>query len=309
MALTRLAITRPLAILMLIVSLVLMGAVSFTRMKVDRFPNISFPAVFVSIAYTGAAPSDMEELVTKPVENALSGLPGIDTISSTSSEGNASVNVRFVEGTDTNQAALDVDRKISSIRRRLPADIDAPSVTKADISSIPVMNIALSSSKNRSLAELFDLGNDTLLPRLQAVDGVADVQISGGLQREVQVQIDPARLRAYGISLTTIQTALQRENVSTPSGRMDQGEGSQSIRALASLKSADDLKKLIVQGPSVTTGGAGGAAAANAATTGRVVRLEDVATVVDTYKDQTRLHRFNVKDALGFILTKQADAN
>jgi len=224
MALTRLAITRPLAILMLIISLVLMGAVSFTRMKVDRFPNISFPAVFVTIPYAGAAPSDMEELVTKPVENALSGLPGIDTLSSTSSEGSSNINVRFVEGTDTNQAALDVDRKISSIRRRLPTDIDAPSVTKADVSSIPVMNIALSSSKGRSLGELFDIGNDTILPRLQAVDGVADVQLSGGLQREVQVQIDPARLRAYGISLTTIQTALQRENVSTPSGRMDQGK-------------------------------------------------------------------------------------
>src|SRR5205823_3989150 len=190
MALTRLAITRPLAILMLIVSLILMGAVSFTRMKVDRFPNISFPAVFVSVAYTGAAPTDMEELVTKPVENALSGLPGIDTISSTSAEGISRINVRFIEGTDTNQAALDVDRKISSVRRRLPTDIDAPSITKADISSIPVMNIALSSSKNRTLSELYDIGNDTVLPRLQSVDGVADVQLIGGLQNQAALDVD-----------------------------------------------------------------------------------------------------------------------
>jgi hydrophobic/amphiphilic exporter-1 (mainly G- bacteria), HAE1 family len=171
------------------------------------------------------------------------------------------------------------------------------------------MNIALSSTKDRSLGELFDIGNDTILPRLQAVDGVADVQLNGGLQREVQVQIDPSRLRAYGVSLATIQTALQRENVSTPSGRMDQGEGSQSIRALASLKSAEDLKNLIVVGPTATGAGGGGAAAASAATTGRVVRLGDVATVLDTYRDQTRLQRFNGKDAVGFTLTKQADAN
>src|SRR3954453_23273448 len=235
MALTRLAITRPLAILMLIVSLVLMGAVSFTRMKVDRFRNISFPAVFVSIGYTGAAPSDMEELVTKPVENALSGLPGIDTISSTSAEGISRINVRFVEGADTNQAARDVDRKISSVRRRLPVDIDAPSITKADISSIPVMNIALSSSKGRTLGELYDIGNDTVLPRLQSVDGVADVQLVGGLQREIQVQINPDKLRAYGVSLTSIQTALQRENVSSPSGRLSEGGSSESIRALAPI--------------------------------------------------------------------------
>src|SRR5262249_15764929 len=143
MALTRLAISRPLAILMLIVGLVLMGAVSYTRMKVDRFPAISFPAVFVSIAYAGAAPTDMEDLIAKPVENAVSGLPGIDTITSTSSEGSASVNVRFVEGTDTNQAAMDVERRISSIRRRPPTGKDAPNVTKADRTAIPVMKLAL----------------------------------------------------------------------------------------------------------------------------------------------------------------------
>jgi len=306
MALTRLAITRPLAILMLIISLVLMGAVSFTRMKVDRFPNISFPAVFVSIGYTGAAPSDMEELVTKPVENVLSGLPGIDTISSTSSEGISRINVRFVEGTDTNQAALDVDRKISSVRRRLPTDIDAPSITKADITAIPVMNIALSSNKGRSLAELFDIGNDTVLPRLQSVDGVADVQLVGGLQREIQVQIKPELLRAYGISLTTVQTALQRENISTPSGRLDEGPASQSVRASASIRTPDDLKKLIVVGPGTT--GVGGTTATTTSN-GRVIRLQDVATIVDGYATQTRIQRFNGKDAVGFILTKQADAN
>src|SRR3954447_18126869 len=282
MALTRLAISRPLAILMLIVGLVLMGAVSYTRMKVDRFPAISFPAVFVSIAYAGAAPTDMEELIAKPVENAVSGLPGIDTISSTSSEGSVTLNTRFVEGTDTNQAAMDVDRRISSIRRRLPVDMDAPNVTKADVTAIPVMNIALSG--NRSLAELFDIGNDTILPRLESVDGVADAQLVGGLQREIQVKINAERLRAYGISLTSVQTALARENVSTPSGRISEGAGSESIRALAPIKTVDELKNIIVVGPGSlgvganTTNVAGDAA--NAAT-GRVVRLQDIAEVVD----------------------------
>jgi len=278
MGLTRLAISRPLAILMLIVGLVLMGAVSYTRMKVDRFPAISFPAVFVSIAYAGAAPTDMEELIAKPVENAVSGLPGIDTISSTSSEGSVTLNIRFVEGTDTNQAAMDVDRRISSIRRRLPVDMDAPNVTKADVTAIPVMNIALSG--NRSLAELFDIGNDTILPRLQSVDGVADAQLVGGLQREIQVKINAERLRAYGISLTSVQTALARENVSTPSGRISEGAGSESIRALAPIKTVDELKNIIVVGPGslgvgANTSNAAGAAAT--AVTGRVVRLQDVA--------------------------------
>src|SRR3954452_11679615 len=310
MALTRLAISRPLAILMLIVGLVLMGAVSYTRMKVDRFPAISFPAVFVSIQYTGAAPTDMEDLIAKPVENAVAGLPGIDTISSTSSEGSVSLNVRFVEGTDTNQAAMDVERRISSIRRRLPVDMDAPNVTKADVTAIPIMNIALSG--NKTLGELFDLGNDTILPRLQSVDGVADAQLVGGLQREIQVKINPEKLRAYGVALSAIQTALLRENVSTPSGRISEGAGSESVRALAPIRTVAELKNIIVVGPGslgVGTNTSNAAGAAASAVSGRVIRLQDVAEVVDTYREQTRFQRFNGKDAVGFTLTKQADAN
>lgn len=306
MGLTRLAISRPLAIMMLIVGLVLMGAVSYTKMKVDRFPAISFPAVFVSIAYAGAAPTDIEELIAKPVENAVSGLPGIESITSTSNEGSASLNVRFVEGTDTNQAAMDVERRISSIRRRLPTDIDAPQVTKADQNAWPIMNIAVSS--NRPLAELFEIANDDILPRLQSVDGVADVQISGGLQREIQVKIDPARLRAYGVSLATVQTALQRENVSTPSGRITEGAGSESIRAMATIRTVEELKNIIVVGPTAPTTTTG-ANATTAAATGRVVRLQDVAEVVDTTREQTRFQRFNGNDAVGFSIVKQADAN
>ncbi|MDP8921471.1 MAG: efflux RND transporter permease subunit [Chloroflexota bacterium] len=289
MGLTRLAINRPLAILMLLVSLVLMGAVSYTRMKVDRFPAISFPAVFVSVQYAGASPTDVEELLAKPIENAVSELPGIDTMSSTSSEGSLSLNVRFVEGTDTNQAALDVERRIASVRNRLPADIGAVNVTKADVNQLPIMNIALSG--DRSLAELYDVGNDVILPRLQSVPGVADVTLAGGLRREFQVKVDSARLRAYGISLQQIETALQRENVSSPSWRLSEGASSQSVRALAPYKSADDLRSLIV------------------VNNPRVIRLQDLATVVDTYAEQTRLQRFNGKDAVGFIVTKQADAN
>src|SRR5688572_2603643 len=306
MGLTRLAISRPLAILMVLLGLVLMGVVSYSKMKVDRFPAISFPAVFVSISYAGAAPTDIEELIAKPVENAVSGLPGIESITSTSNEGSASLNVRFVEGTDTNQAAMDVERRISSIRRRLPEDIDAPQVTKADQNAWPSMNIAVSS--NRSLAELFEIANDDILPKLQSVDGVADVQISGGLQREIQVKIDPNRLRAYGVSLSTVQTALQRENVSTPSGRITEGAGSESVRAMATIRTLDELKNIVVVGPGAPTATTG-ANATTAATTGRVVRLQDVAEVSDTTREQTRFQRFNGSDAVGFSIVKQADAN
>jgi HAE1 family hydrophobic/amphiphilic exporter-1 len=289
MALTRLAITRPLAILMLILSIVLMGAVSYTRMKVDRFPAINFPAVFVSIPYPGASPSDVEDLVAKPSENAIAGLAGISSISSTSSEGFASINIQFVEDADTNQAAMDVERRMASIRARLPDDVGDPSIIKADASAQPIMNAALSGPQ--SLEDLYTLANDTILPKLQSTDGVADVTMSGGLQREVHVEVDQQKLQAFGISLQTLQAALARENVSAPGGTLNAGSSSQDVRTQSQLTSIDDIKNLTIQ------------------TTPVPVKVGDVATVTDTTADVTRMQRFNGKDAIGFSITKQSDAN
>ncbi|MFN0071371.1 MAG: efflux RND transporter permease subunit [Chloroflexota bacterium] len=290
MGLTRLAITRPLAVLMFIVCLVLLGGVSYTKLRQDRFPAISFPAVFVRIDYPGAGPGDVEELITKPIENAVAGLPGVELLSSNSSEGSATINIRFVEGTDTNLAAQDVERRLAGVRGRLPVDAGVPSVTKADATAFPIMNIAMSSG-SRGIADIFAMANDDILPKLQAVPGVADVQIQGGLQREVQVKVDSARLRAYGISIQSLNNALARENISTPGGRISEGDRSQGVRALGQLQTVDDIKNLVIQ------------------TNPRVVRVADVATVTDTYREQARIQRFNSADAVGFTITKQADAN
>src|SRR5436190_8481593 len=289
MALTRLAIVRPLAILMLILGIVLMGAVSYTRMKVDRFPAISFPAVFVNIPYPGASPSDVEDLVVKPAENAVAGLAGVNTISSTSSEGSGSVNIQFVDDADVNQAAIDVERRIASIRNKLPDDVGDPSIVKADASAQPIMNIAFSGSQ--SLEDLFQTANDVLLPKLQSVDGVADVTMSGGLQREIHVEVDEQRLQAYGLSIQTLQNALGRENVSQPGGTLNAGSSTEDVRTQSQLKSVDDIRNLTIQ------------------TTPVQVKVGDVATVTDATADVTRIQRFNGKDAIGFSVTKQSDAN
>jgi HAE1 family hydrophobic/amphiphilic exporter-1 len=289
MALTRLAIVRPLAVLMLILGIVLMGAVSYSRMRVDRFPAISFPAVFVSIPYPGASPSDVEDLVIKPAENAVAGLAGVSQISSTSSEGSGSINIQFVEDADVNQAAMDVERRIAAIRARLPNDVGDPSIIKADASAQPIMNVALSGPQ--SLEDLFQLANDTVLPKLQSVDGVADVTMSGGLQREIHIEVDQQRLQAYGVSLQTLQTALARENVSQPGGTINGGSSTQDVRTQSQLKSVEDIRNLTVQ------------------TTPVQVKVGDVAAVTDTTADQTRMQRFNGKDAIGFSITKQSDAN
>src|SRR4030095_7850033 len=179
MGLTRLAIHRPLTVLMGILALVLMGGVAYTYLKVDRLPPLSFPLVSVTILYPQAAAQDVETLVTRPVEDALSGVPGVATISSTSSEGRSQVRVQFVEGANMDLAALDVERRVARIRNRLPIDAGDAAVAKADPNEFPIMNIALTGAP---LDQLRDLAGTQLQPALQSVLGVAAVHISGGVR-------------------------------------------------------------------------------------------------------------------------------
>src|SRR5579885_2896608 len=221
MGLTRLAINRPIAIIMFICALVILGIVSESLMKVDRLPNISFPFVSITIQWPGASPTDAEQLVTKIVEGGLSGISGVSSITSTSSEGRSQVSLQLVEGADANQAAIDAQRAIGRLQARLPADIQPPVVNRADPNAFPVMNLAISGK--RSLDQINDLVTDIIQPKLASVLGVADVTVSGGVTREIEVQLDYKKLASYGISIAQVTTALQRENLGQPAGSIAQG--------------------------------------------------------------------------------------
>src|SRR5262252_2664199 len=198
MLLTRLAVVRPLTVLMGLLGLVIMGAVSYTFLKVDRLPPISIPFVSVAVSYPGATAQDVELLVSEPIENAVAGMSGVASITSTSSEGSSNVNVQLADGTDANTAALEVERRVASIRNRLPADAGDPRVNKADPNAFPIMNVALTGG---SLDALFQVANDQFVPTLQSIPGVASVNISGGLQREIQIRVDYAKLAAYQVTV------------------------------------------------------------------------------------------------------------
>src|SRR6266851_7997927 len=191
MSLTRLAVVRPLTVLMGLLGLVIMGGVAYTFLKIDRLPPITIPFVSVSMAYPGATAQDVEQLITEPIENAVSGMSGVSSITSSSSEGSAQVSVQLVDGTDPTQASLEVERRVNAIRNRLPADAGDPRVTKADPNAQPIMEIALTGG---SPDQLFQVANDQFVPALQSVPGVGAVNVSGGLQTEVQVKLDYARL-------------------------------------------------------------------------------------------------------------------
>jgi HAE1 family hydrophobic/amphiphilic exporter-1 len=290
MGLTRLAITRPLAILMFICSLVILGFVSLSLMKVDRLPNISFPFVSIGVSYPGASPLDAEQLVARPVEGAMAGLPGVAAISSNSNEGRANVNLQLVEDADASRVAVEAERRMAGIRGRLPSDVGQPVVNRADPNAFPVMNVAVSGQ--RPSQQLYALASEQIMPKLQSVLGVADVTISGGVQRQIEIQVDYAKLESFNITAQQIQTALTRENVGQPVGTLLQGRQSVNIRSMGGLQSVEEIGNV-----QITTG------------TPQVVRIRDVANVVDTTREISRYQRMNGQDSIGLSITKQSDAN
>jgi HAE1 family hydrophobic/amphiphilic exporter-1 len=280
-----------------LLGLVIMGGVAYTFLKIDRLPPISIPFVSVSMGYTGATAQDVELLITEPIENAVSGMSGVSSITSTSSEGSSNVNVQLLDGTDPTQAALEVERRVNAIRRNLPADASDPRVNKADPNAQPIMEVALTGG---SPDQLFQVANDQFVPALTSVPGVAAINISGGLQTEIQVKIDYAKLAAYGITLPQVTTAMTNANVDAPVGSIQTGQQTLNVRSLGSFQTLDDLSNLVV----------------SQTTTGGPILLHDLATIQRGYKIQTQLQRLsapltgqNGQDAVGMQIVKQSDAN
>jgi HAE1 family hydrophobic/amphiphilic exporter-1 len=295
MGLTRTAIRRPLATIMVFLALILLGQQAYTRLRVDRFPNITFPVVFAQIQWLGASPEDIEQQILVPAENAVAGVSGVQIIESNAQEGFGRLTIRFVEGTDLDQATIDTQRRLAAIGRVLPADASQASVSKADPSSIPVMNVVLSGTI--PIQDLRYLADNVVLQKLVAAPGVADVQVQGGLIREIQVQVDYPKLEAYGLSLAQLTSALQRENVNQPGGRVDVGKRGFSVRAMGLAQTPEQIGAFIV-----------------ANTPSGPVRLRDVANVVLTTKRQQSSVSYSTPerpgvDAIGLTVTKNADAN
>jgi HAE1 family hydrophobic/amphiphilic exporter-1 len=290
MALTRLAVYRPLAILMLILALVILGGYSYGLLPVDRFPKIDFPYISIVTVYPGASPEDVEREIAKPIEDAVAGVSGVKHIHSTVREGVGIVSIEFYEETDPDQAAIDVERKLAPVKTGFPEGAEDPSVIKADITALPVMNLTLSGSLPQE--ELRRLAEDEVKPKLIAIPGVADVSVSGGREREVRVEVDTTKLAAYGIPFQLVAAALQRENLSVPAGSLTEGSQKTNIRSQGLFQSLDEVRNLIVVESQAGT-----------------VYLRDIATVSEGVKEQDTILRLNGVDTVGLSVTKQSNAN
>jgi hydrophobic/amphiphilic exporter-1 (mainly G- bacteria), HAE1 family len=294
MGLTRLSITRPLSVLMGILALVLLGGVSYGYLKIDRLPPLNSPIVNVSVNWPQAAAQDVEQLITKPLEDAVAGVAGIASISSTSSEGQSNVRIQFVDDADPNLTALDVERRVSAIRNRLPVDAGVPSVRKADPNAFPIMNVALTGAP---LDQLYDIAILQIQPAVQSVLGVANVNVSGGIEREIQVKVDYQRLAAYNLTVTQVSTALVAANAGSTVGSAERGTQLLDIRTTGRFQSPAALGDVVIAqlpaGP---------------------VLLRDVATVAEGYKPRRQLQRIcqpgqGCQDAVGISIVKDGNAN
>ncbi len=229
MGLTKLAISRPLTILMIILAIVILGLRAYTNLQVERTPNMDIAYVTITTQFPGASPSDVEELIVKPIEDAVAGAAGLDKITSQINEGVGIVTCSFKTGTNGDQAAIDIERMVSAVKSQLPTGAGEPSITKADMSATAILQVVLTGPQGKDT--LAQYAKDTLKPRLESVTGVASVDIAGGRTEQVQVNVDAKRLAAYGLPLSTIQNSLSVNNLSYPLGSLTEGRKRSSLRS------------------------------------------------------------------------------
>jgi HAE1 family hydrophobic/amphiphilic exporter-1 len=263
MFLSDVSIKRPVFATMMMVLLIVLGVVSYNRLAIDEYPDITYPVVIVSTTYPGASPESMMRDVSKPIEEALNTVQGMKEITSTSQEGSATVRLMFNLGVDIGTALQDVQAKIARIRRQLPPNIDDPIIRHFDPNESPIMAIAIQSTE-RSIRELTDLADETIQPRLEAIPGVGGVNIVGGNARQIRIQLDPSAMRAYSISPAQVAAALRRENQEVPAGRVQRGLSEQLVRITGRVQEPRAFAEVAVT-----------------VRNGVPVRVGDLATVVD----------------------------
>jgi len=273
----------------LFLALVLFGLISGSRVGVDLLPRFEIPVVAVTTAYPGAGPEEVEQQITRPIEDAVSTLSGLDQIASLSGEGFSQVIVSFEFGQDINRVATDVSQRVAAIRGQLPREAQAPVVQRFDPGAAPILFIALSAD-GRDLREVAKYANDVLKPRLQLVSGVADVQVQGAPERQVQVLLDPFRVAFYGLSPGQVVAAIQASALAVPAGTQnDQGQ-----RLLFTLRNTpttpEEVANILVD-------------------PARGLRVKDLGVVRDTQAEPTRLTRLNSQPVIPLAVRKTPDSN
>src|SRR5438105_4211798 len=288
--LAALCVKRPVFATVLILSLTVIGAFSFTRLGVDRFPKVDFPTVLVTTVQPGGAPEQIETEITDKIEEAVNTISGIDELRSVSSEGISQVIVSFVLEKETDVAAQEVRDKVNSVLPLLPKTIQQPRVDKMDPDAAPVLSLALSA--NKPIRDITEYADKVLRRQLESINGVGQVLILGGRQRQVNVWLDAERLRAYNLTVTDVARALQSQNIEIPGGRMDQGPQSVTLRTRGRVQTVAAFNDIVIRQKE-----------------GHPVRIADVARVEDGEADAETIANVDGADTVLLQIRRQSGTN
>lgn len=290
MKLAEISIKRPTLVIVLFTVLILGGLLSYTSLNYELLPKFSPSVVSITTVYPGASPSEVENTVSKKIEDAVSSMENIKKLETKSFESLSIITITLNSGADVDYALNDAQRKVNAILADLPEDVDPPSLNKFSLDDLPVMTLAASGKMEE--AAFYDLMDKRIAPVLSRVQGIAQVNLIGGQEREIQVNIDATRLQGFGLSLIQVQNAILASNLDFPTGSVQTREQDILIRLAGKYKNVEELRNLVVLNKN-----------------GVQVRLKEVADVQDVQKDVEKLARVNLQSSIALQVIKQSDAN
>jgi HAE1 family hydrophobic/amphiphilic exporter-1 len=290
MSIPAIAIQRPVTMFMVSAVIILLGGISLTRLPVDLLPDVTYPVVTVRVGYPGVGPQEIEQILTRPIEQAVSAVAGLEQVNSTSMEGASIVRLSFAWGTDLNEALDDLRTRLDRVRGRLPTEAEALTIFRADSNAMPIMSLGIEGNYDR--VTLREMAENQIGPRLERVNGVAAVTSNGGLRRQIHVELSKEKIAALDLPVERITTLLRSENQNTPLGEVNQGERTYLLRSQAQFQSLDEIRNLVLM-----------------TRNGIPIYLRDVAEVKDTTEDVRSLLRINGKAGVRLQVQKQSGTN
>ena len=290
MNISRFSVQRPVLTVMVALIVIIMGGVSLSRLSIDLMPDITYPTLSITTEYENASPEEVEELITRPVEEAMSAVPGVEEVSSVSAEGRSSVRVTFTWGTNLDEAANDIRDRLDRVIPRIPEDAERPRLRKFDLAAFPILIMGVSS--NLDPIQVRRIIDNQVKNRIERIPGVASLDIRGGLDREIHVNLNAEKVKALGLPIDQLLNRLKEENINLPAGTIEQELLDVTIRTPGIYNNLDELRDTVV-----------------AIREGVPIQLKEIASVEDAWEKVTRIVRINGKPGVRLSINKQSGKN
>jgi HAE1 family hydrophobic/amphiphilic exporter-1 len=287
---SRYSVRHPILTIMSVLIVMILGGISLFRLPIDLMPDITYPTLSVFSRYENASPEEMEELITRPIEEAMSAVPGVEEVTSFSSEGVSNVRISFTWGTDLDAAAADIRDRLDRVVRNLPEEAERPYLRKFDLASFPIL--ILGAASDLDPIQMRRIIDDQVKYRIERLPGVATVDVHGGLDREIHVNLLASKVKALGLPLDQILSKIRAENVTVPAGTLERGNLDVMVRTPGEYTNLDELRDTVI-----------------AIREGVPIQVRDIATVEDAWEKVTRIARINGKPGVRMAVLKQSGMN